>query len=114
MRLVGGGSNYGRVEICLGGEWGTVTFVMMVGAQLMPRLHAGNLALMLHVSDQDGYNNHACLTLDALAAYYSQLQGAGPILIGGLSCTRTEFSLLVCDYGYHSGLLGYTLLGLGW
>ncbi len=32
-------------------------FVIMVGAQLMPQLHAGNLALMLHVSDQDGYNN---------------------------------------------------------
>ncbi|KAL5510624.1 hypothetical protein EMCRGX_G006193 [Ephydatia muelleri] len=79
VRLSSGSSYYGRVEVCIGGEWGTVC----------KSGWDNNDAAV--VCRQLGYSTSGAST------YYLS-SGDGAIYMNNVNCRGTELSLFQCDY----------------
>ncbi|KAL4227454.1 scavenger receptor [Mactra antiquata] len=79
-RLSGGGANYGRVEISVGGKWGTVC------DQSWDNREAGVFCRQLGFTDGEATRG----------AHFGR--GEGPIWISHLKCTGTEDKLHQCPH----------------
>ena len=99
MRLVGGDSTSGRVEICLNGGWGTVCDdgwdsrdARVVCRQL--GLPTSCEYLYQHISYRPCTN-----IADSTAVNYAGFgQGVGPIHLVNVGCYGDEFQLLSCSH----------------
>lgn len=85
VRLVGGGCNYGRVEICENGQWGTVCDDYW-------DINDANVACR-----ELGFSG---ATLAQGSATYGQ--GIGAILRHQINCKGTEASMVNCPFKQHS------------
>ncbi|KAL5510613.1 hypothetical protein EMCRGX_G006181, partial [Ephydatia muelleri] len=79
VRLSSGSSYYGRVEVCVGGEWGTVC---------RSGWDSNDAAV---VCRQLGYSTSGAST-------YSPSSGDGAIYMNNVNCRGTELSVFQCDY----------------
>ena len=100
IRLVGGNNEMeGRVEVCVGGTWGTVCDDLwgyadaQVACKQLGLPYTGILILTISAITYNAFN------IGAVAygsAYFGQ--GTGPILLDNVQCTGDEDSLFNCTY----------------
>ena len=100
IRLVGGtDEKEGRVEVCVGGTWGTVCDDLwgyadaQVACKQLGLPYTGILILTISAITYNAFN------IGAVAygsAYFGQ--GTGPILLDNVQCTGDEDSLFNCTY----------------
>ena len=102
VRLASGQSNgEGRVEVCLGGAWGTVcdnswgtTDAGVVCRQLgYPSVGKTTITCMHCI-----YCLHNCLGATPISNAQHFGQGFGPVNIQSTACTGTELNILSCTY----------------
>ena len=101
LRLVGG-SNHGRVEICINGVWGTVcdsywdsndarVVCRQLGFRSGRNVALGNSCWFLSI-----FIVIYLVTSVFYGGYFGQ--GTGPLILYSLGCTGTESSLLRCSH----------------
>ena len=99
LRLVGGQrESEGRVEICIGGFWGTVCdsgFGREEAIVLCRQLDMKTLGIY-QVCIRNGTLNPCISFVGATAAYFGE--GSGPVR-GGIYCRGTESNLAHCSGG---------------